>query len=392
MHDLNEIAALPGAPGGPTPPEATVHGARLGVYILLAVAALLLLAFGLYLRARGRENHVALSASPKPVTVRKAPAGSYREGRSYVGTLAPWVRARVGPQHVSAYAGAVLVRPGDAVKAGQVLATLDCRGASAETQATAARARALAERQGALAGELARTQQMAEGGFTAPSDLERLSARSGAAAAELAAMRASLQVRSLAVDDCVLRAPFSGEIAERLADPGAYVRPGSPVVKLIDRSTVRATASAPESDFELLAPGRAVDIAVVATGQRVRGEISRRAPGADSATRTVDFEVDLKNDDRALPSNGTAVLGLSAGEPRPAAVVPASSATVQGRGASLFVVQEGRARRVVAPVLGEIEGQVYLDPAQLPPGSAVVTAGRALLQDGDAVAATEEAP
>jgi len=38
------------------------------------------------------------------------------------------------------------------------------------------------------------------------------------------------------VSDCVLRAPFDGEIATRLVDPGAFVRPGTSIVSVIDRA------------------------------------------------------------------------------------------------------------------------------------------------------------
>ena len=114
-------------------------------------------------------------------------------------------------------------------------------------------------------------------------------------------MRASLVSRSLEVDDCVLRAPFSGEIADRFVDPGAYVRPGNPVVTVIDRNQVRIVADAPESDFTVVAPGTPVKIRIEATGDKLDAVISRRAPAADDATRTVHFEVDIPNSTHVLP-------------------------------------------------------------------------------------------
>src|SRR6185437_13336026 len=98
---------------------------------------------GLFLRSRSRVNKVALAASPKGVTVVEAKAAAFRPRRRYVGTVEPWVEAKVGPQLVSAYVDTVLVRPGAIVKRGDVIATLDCRDASASTKAIAARARAI---------------------------------------------------------------------------------------------------------------------------------------------------------------------------------------------------------------------------------------------------------
>lgn len=360
----------------------------------LVGGALLLcgLALWLHLRAEGRTNHVALGAAPRPVTVQAARRTEHRPQRTYLGTLLPWTSARVGTQYVSAYVGAVLVRPGDQVQAGQVLATLDCRGASAQSRAVAARARALGERQAALSHELQRMQQLSEGGFTSQNEIEQLSARTHAESAELEGLRASQQAKVLEVDDCVLRAPFAGEVAERHVDPGAYARPGNPLVTILDRRTVRLWASVPETDFGLVAPGTAVSIEVVAGGRRLQAQINRRSPGADVSTRTVDFEADLPNADHALPAQTSAVVTVPAGAPRPAVSIPAPAATVRGDRASLFVVKGDRAARLRARVLGEGDGRLYLDPADVAPGSLVVIEGRALLSDGDRVTAQEVAP
>lgn len=360
-----------------------------GAILAAGAAALLLVSGGLYLRARVPQGPAAAASRPRPVAVRKAERGSYRDSRRYVGTLAPWVAAKVGPQYVSAYVSTVLVRPGDLVKAGQVLGTLDCRSSSAGSRATAARAQSVAERQAALASELERMKQLSEGGFASPNEIEQLRARAQAEAAELEGQRAALQSRTLEVDDCVLRAPFAGEVAERYGDPGAYLRPGSALVSLLDRATVRAVAAAPESDFAHVAPGAGAEVAILATGQRVSGAVSRRAPGADAETRTVDFEIDLPNGDRRLPAQTTAEITIPVGAARPAAVVTAPGATVRGARATVYTVEGGRARRRAVSVLGEAEGKVYLDPAQLPPGTPVVVEGRALLGDGDAVDARE---
>jgi len=123
---------------------------RVRTVIVGGVVLVLLGVLGLYFRAASRTNHVALSQAPKPVSIVKALAASYRPVRSYVGTTSAWNSAKVGPQYVSAYVGAVLVRPGAVVKRGQVLATLDCRNASAASQAIAARAKALDQRQVAI--------------------------------------------------------------------------------------------------------------------------------------------------------------------------------------------------------------------------------------------------
>ncbi len=361
---------------------------RVRLVVLVGVGVVLVAMLAMYWRAASRTNHVALSGSAKPVSVEKAKASSFRPVRTYIGTTAAWNAARVGPQYVSAYVGTVLVRPGAIVKRGEVLATLDCRNASAATREIAARAHAIEERQTAVQHEAERTKEMEAGGFASANELEQLTAKSASEKAEAESMRASLVSRSLEVDDCVLRAPFAGEVSERFVDPGAYLRPGNPVATVIDRNQVRIIADAPESDFNVVAPGTPIKIEVEATGAKMQAVVSRRAPAADDMTRTVHFEIDVPNANHALPVGSTARLTIEVGEPQPATEVPLRSATVRGEKATVFSVEGNVAKREVLQVFGESGGSLFIDP-KLKAGTLIVIEGRALLDDGDRVAAKE---
>jgi membrane fusion protein, multidrug efflux system len=341
--------------------------------------------------AEGKTNQIALSEAPKPVSVVEVKAATFRPFRRYIGTLAPWLEAKIGPQLVSAYVDTVLVRPGAVVKRGQVLATLDCRTAGAGSQAIAMQARALESQQKALADEAGRVQDLLDGGFVSPNEAEQKSAQSAAQQSQLLATQAKLVSASLQVNDCVLRAPFDGEIATRTSDPGAFAHPGMSIVSLVDRSTVRIVADAPEVDFQAVAPGTPVKVHLIATNGTLSAVIARRAPAADLATRTVHFEMDISDASRELPVGTTAELSVEVGQPQAASEVPLYAATVRGSKASLFVVEGGVAHKRAFLVEGEREGQLYLEPS-LVSQSRVVTEGRALLNDNDRVAATLEPP
>jgi RND family efflux transporter MFP subunit len=363
---------------------------KLPLVIGAGVAAVLVLGCFMIWRADSRTNKVALASRPKPVTVVAAKAATYRPSRVYVGSLQPWVQASVGPQLISAYVDTVLVRPGAIVKRGEVLATLDCRDASASVKAITARARALDTHQKAAAHESERTQGLLDGGFVSPNEAEQKASQSASEEAQLEAERANLTRSALQVSDCILRAPFAGEIAQRSIDPGAFVRPGSSIVTVVDRSTVRMTADAPEIDFDLIPPGTKVTVHAYATNRDVSGVISRRAPAADAATRTVHFEIDIADAARSIPVGTTGEVRIEVGTPRAATQVPLYAANVRGSKASMFVVDHDVAHAKTFPVLGEIGGALYLEP-KLAAGSAVVTEGRALLEDGDRVEAKLEA-
>jgi RND family efflux transporter MFP subunit len=350
-----------------------------GVAGLLAVGGLLIH------RAESKVNAVALSAAAKPVSVVAAQATTFRESRVYVGALRPWIEADIGPQFISAYVDTVLVRPGATPKRNEVLATLDCRNASAASQAALAEARAIDTRQQAVAHESARVNSLLDGGFVSPNEAEQKEAQSAVEGAQLASQRAKLASRALEVGDCVLRAPFDGEVATRTIDPGAFVRPGTAIVSIIDRSTVRMVFDVPESDFDVVVPGAAIGVHVVATDKTLGATISRRSPSADPDTRTVHCEADMPNASRDIPVNTTGEVRIDVGKPSPATAVPLASAAITGVKAAVFVVEGDVAHKRTFKILGERGGTVYLDGG-LRPGTQVVTEGRAVLADGDAVA------
>lgn len=370
---------------------ATHHNKNRLVPAGIAAVVLLVLASGTWLavRAEANVNKVALADAPKGVTVALAQSSSFRAERRYVGTLEPWLSARVGPQLASGFVGTVLVRPGAVVKKGEVLATIDCRNASAASQAIAHQARALSERQKAAAKEASRLGELLDGGYAAPNEVEQKQAAAAANEAQMQALLAQSAGKSLEVDDCVLRSPFDGEVSSRFADPGAFVRPGAAIVEVVDRAVVRLSADVPEVDFDAIAPKTPVKIKLLSTGKPLTGEVVRRSPSADTSTRTIHFEVDIPNPARDIPVGTTAEIHVDIGEPKPATEIPLLSARVRGKSATVFVVDSGVAKKQTFDVLGERGGSLFVATA-LKQGTQVVTQGRSLLSDSDRVAAKVE--
>jgi membrane fusion protein, multidrug efflux system len=355
------------------------------IAIVAGVATVVALGALLVWHAESKINKVALASSPRPVTVIAAPETTFRDARSFVGTLRPWIEASVGPQYISVYVETVLVRPGAIVKRGDVLATLDCRNASAGSQAMAAEARAIDARQQAVAHESTRLQSMLDGGFVSPNEAELKSAQSSSEEAQLASQRARLSAMGLQVSDCVMRAPFDGEVATRTVDPGAFVRPGTAIVSVIDRSTIRMTFDVPEDDFDLVAPGTVASIRLVATGRRIAGTIARRSPAADPETRTAHIEIDLADPKCEIPVNTTGEVRIEVGEPVHAIELPLVAASIMGSKATVFVVDGDVVHQQRLNVLGEVGSDLFVEPT-LKAGTAIVTEGWATLAEGDRVA------
>jgi RND family efflux transporter MFP subunit len=355
--------------------------------LLGALGGVLAVGGVLYMRAASSTNQVALAAQPKPVTATLGAAQPFQPARRYVGTIEPWLSASVGPQMISAYVDTVLVRPGDVVKRGAVLATLDCRNASAMSRVVAAQARAIDAMHTASANEASRVASLLDGKYVSQNEVDQKTAEAASKEAQLAALQAQAVGTSLQVDDCVLRSAFDGEISDRRADPGAFVRPGSSIATIIDRHMIRISAEVPEDDFDAVAPGTPVRLHLLATGKDLTSRIARRSPGADPATRTTHIEIDIDNADKSIPVWTTAELSLDVGTPIAATAIPLAAATVHAGKAKVFVVDKGVAHLRRALVIGEREGTLFVDSKALPAGTPVVLEGRNLLEDGEPVTA-----
>ena len=153
---------------------------------------------------------------------------------------------------------------------------------------------------------------------------------------------------------------------------------------------MRVIAEVPEADFDVVGRGIPVRMRALATNKELRANIARVSPAADPSTRTVHVEIDVPDPDRSLPVGTTAELTIDVGEPIAATEIPLVAASMRGAKATVFVVDGQTARKGIYDVKGERGGSLFLDPA-LPPGSRVVTEGRALLKDGDRVEAKLEA-
>ncbi|HJU83418.1 MAG TPA: efflux RND transporter periplasmic adaptor subunit [Holophagaceae bacterium] len=357
--------------------------------MISGTALVVVLSLGLWAKTERSHHATALQATSKGVTVVPAKPAEYRPQHRYVGSLQAWNEAKVGPQFISAYITQVQVRPGDQVRRGQILATLEPERAQAQNEATKLQAEAIEAKLTAVKKESERILGLMKKGIVSVNEAENKLAEARSEEAKLGAAKSQLVSSNLEVQDSTLRAPFDGEVGERLLDPGAFVRPGTEIVSVVDRRSIRVSADAPESDFDLVAPGTPVLLKLLSDGRQLSAAVSRRSPTADPSTRTIHFELDLANQDRSIPAGTSAELLISKKDGEKALEVPAEAATVRGGKASVWTVEGGVARKHVLALLGEREGQLFLEPA-LPEGAVVVVDGRNQLQEGDKVVAKSQ--
>lgn len=288
------------------------------------------------------------------VPVVTATVGDIEAALDISGTLAPRSRVAVQPR-LPGSLDRVLVDIGDAVRQGQVIATVDRREIDAQADAVAAawavakaalesaeaslasavlerdRARVLFEK-GAL------PRQRLDGAETAH---RASSAQRDLAAANVVQAEASLRRAREVQRDATVTAPVTGVIVERNYDAGAI--PGDrPVVVVADLRQLKLEAGVSEMQAGRLRVGMKARVEVQARpGESFEGDLAAIAPEVDERNRHFRIEVRVPNAGRGLLSGMYATARIVESSETGAVLVPREAiATRDGQRVALKV-QDG---------------------------------------------------
>jgi RND family efflux transporter MFP subunit len=114
--------------------------------------------------------------------------------------------------------------------------------------------------------------------------------------AQAAQRSASVALADKKLHDTVIRAPFEGQVKQRLVSPGQYVKVQTPVMVVVDDDPVRVRLKVPEKMAGWVAVGEDVDVRVEAyPGRSFAGKISRMNPSVEPDTRSLEVEALLAN-------------------------------------------------------------------------------------------------
>jgi RND family efflux transporter MFP subunit len=200
---------------------------------------------------------------------------------------------------------AVYVEIGDAVRQGDRIASLDPRIVAQDLEMARSALRASEADAGRAGAELSEAQARWDRRRKNPeifskedlseAELRVTTARSAleVSRARVSEQRARVRQLETSVGQTDIRAPFAGRVAERFADPGAQVGPGTPVVRLISGGDLQVRAAVPPDDARKLAEGNPVIARVRDLGLDVPGRVARIAPDVDTASQMVFVEIHL---------------------------------------------------------------------------------------------------
>jgi RND family efflux transporter MFP subunit len=392
------------------PPDAAPSHLRLW----LAIGAALVVAVGLAAWFLTRDK-------PVEVTTATARAMPVIGGGTSVLDATGYVTARRQATVSAKITGKVRdvrIEEGQHVAEGDVLATLDDSEARVDVelrraQVAAARAQ-LTEAEATNANaerEYGRQQDMAERKLTSVSALDAARTQAVTSGARVASQTSAVRVAQEALraaevqlDNTVVRAPFSGVVTVKAAQPGEMISPISAgggsirtgIGTVVDMDSLEIQVDVSESYINRVRPGQRVEAVLNAYPDwRIPASVIAIVPTADRSKATVKVRIALgEKDPRIVPEMGVRVAFLESkpaagGAPPPRGVlVPAAAIRQDGGKDVLFLLRDGRAERR-AVTLGGTLGDERQVQAGVSAGDVVILEAPPTLKDGDTVEVRE---
>ena len=251
-------------------------------------------------------------------------------------------QATVGAQ-ASGRVTELLVRTGDAVRAGQVLARIDARVAD---QALAASLSRVAEAEANLANAkrvFERNRDLAAQKFVSPAAVDQAEAAYKAALAQVAALRASAGQAAAQQSYTTIVAPFSGVVGATHVEAGDLATPAREIATVFEPGAMRVTATLPQSVLAQWKRDTPVAIELPAQQRTIFATRATLVPLADARSHTARVRLDLPANESLLPGQ-FARARFHTGTLR-ALAVPPSALLRRGEVTAVYVVAgDGRAR------------------------------------------------
>jgi RND family efflux transporter MFP subunit len=289
------------------------------------------------------------------------------------GSLTPLAQATIRSK-VSGVVKETTVQEGMGVSAGQAIARLDdseARARVAQQQALLAEANArlaLAKKNQANSAALLKQNFIAQNAYDTSSNAVDL------AQATVDSARAQLDLARIALNDTVIRAPITGVVSKRHAQPGEKLSPDSPVFSIVDLKRLTLDAQVPASDIPRIKVGQEVQFKVDGFGDRsFAGKVLRINPATEAGSRAMLVYIGVDNHDGLLRAGMFAKGAVTTEKSSAHALLPLGAVRQENGRDVVYRVDGGKvvAQPVRLGLRNEDEGLVEaLDG--IPPGATVL--------------------
>ncbi len=334
---------------------------------------------------------------PMAVELSKPTTGDISAELNVVGNLIGAATVDVVPRTAGRLVS-VNVKLGDRVSRGQQLAKIEdqeireqVKQAEASFQVAQATIRQREADLKFAEVNLDRSKSLFERQLLPRQSLDDAEARSAAATAQLdlaraqfAQAQARLDELRINFDNTSITSPVNGFVGRRNADPGAWASNNTPVLSVVDISSVRLVANVVEKDLRLVSVGDPARVEVDAfPGETFSGRIARVAPVLDPTTRTAEIEIEVPNGDFRLKPGMYARMGVTIETRKNATLVPKASVVDYDSKRGVFTMTADNKAKFLPIETGLEDAQRVEVRAGLTTADTLVTSGASSLRDND---------
>lgn len=271
----------------------------------------------------------------------------------------------------------VLVKEGQTVSKGQVLAKIDDGGLAQQ----------VAQQEVQL--ELAKTTYEKQGRLWKDkigSEMQYLQTKTN-----YEALNKNINQLKEQLDKTVIKAPFSGVIDEIITDKGSFVSPGgSQLMRIVNLDDMYIETMVSERYIANVSKGKKVEVEIPVIGKTINTTVRQVGNFINPANRTFRVEVSLPNTDKSLKPNLTAKLRINDYTNDSAILIPQSIISENAEGQQyVYVIKNkkqeiGEAKKIFVKT-GKTQGDVIEILDGLKEGDEIVDEGARSVKEGQQV-------
>ena len=275
----------------------------------------------------------------------------------------------------------IAFKPGEMVRAGDLLVQQDISSETAQLRASEASA-ALAKI------TLERIRKLLTEKTVSQSQYDNADAQYKEAAAQLDTIRSAISKKTI-------RAPFAGRLGIRLINLGQILNEGDAIVSLQSLDPIFVNFSLPQQQLAQVQPGLTVRMTTdVLPGRVIEGKITAINPAVDAATRNIRVQATAANPQEKLRPGMFVNVAVVLPAEEKVLPIPATAVLYAPYGDSVFIVEEKKSDKNSPPgkivrqqfvQLGKKRGDFIAVASGLNGGETIVSTGVFKLRNGQAV-------
>lgn len=351
--------------------------------VYLSLIVITLLSVSLLLTGCGSKAEDAVKETELSVSVAQTQKGGIARSVHYSGTVRGANEVYLIPK-VAARVTGIFVKPGDAVRQGQTLMTMDDRDYVAAVKIAEAAKRANDANLELARADLERTKTLHASGAVSDQQLEQDQAHYDALAAGSA--DAALEQAMTQLNNCTITSPINGVVGSINLSLGDNSSQQSPAAVVSDSSKLETEIMVSESEVAYIKIGSDVEVNIrAASDQPFKGKVDSVSSVPDTTKRNYAVKITMDNSENKIRSGMFAEIQVDTISKKDVLYIPVSAVIPTGSQEIVYTVDKNSRAQELEVTTG-IRNDNYVEIIKgLQAGQEVITKGNTLVNKGTLV-------